>query len=274
MHPSIGDRHEHPVVDARAARRDARRAARARKRFERGEVRRFTRRSRNRRTVWITIGGIVSVLVIVLAVAIFSPILALREIVIEGTSRIDDKQVVAAIDDQLGTPLALLDNARIVDELSTFPLIRSFVTETVPPGTLIVHIVEREPVAALRSGESFALIDPAGVVISTVADRPDELPIIRVDGEAVSGNTAFDSAVEVLLALPDDLLGRVDSVTASTKDDVTFTFRGGTKQKVVWGSVELSAQKARVLDTLLGLKSAPQVKKYDVRSPEAVVITR
>lgn len=274
MHPSIADRHEHPVIDARAARKDARKAARARKRFERGEVRRFTRRSRNRRTVWVTIGAIVSVLVIVLAVAIFSPLLALREIVVEGTSRLDDEEIVAAIDDQLGTPLALLDNERISSELSTFPLIRSFVTETVPPGTLIVHIVEREPVAALPSGDRFALIDPAGVIVRTVAERPDELPIVDVDGEAVSGNTAFDSAVEVLLALPDDLLARVDSVSASTKDDVTFTFRGGNKQKVVWGSVELSAQKARVLDTLLGLKNASQVKKYDVRAPEAVVITR
>lgn len=273
MRPTIGDRHEHPVVDARAARRAARAAARERKRFERGEVRRFTRRSRTRRTLWLTIVGIVAALAVVLAIAIFSPLLALREITVEGTSRIDKADVVAAIDGQLGTPLALLDNSRIVTELSDFALIRSFVTETVPPGTLVVHIVEREPVAVIAAGERFALIDPAGIVVRTMTKRPDELPLITVEGEATPSNTAFESAVEVLLALPDDLLARVDSVTASTKDDVTFTFRG-KGQKVVWGSVDLSAQKARVLDTLLGLKNASTVTKYDVRAPESVVITR
>lgn len=273
VHPTIRDRHEHPVVDVRAARKAARAAARERKRFERGEVRRFTRRTRTRRTLWLTIVAIVAALAVVLGIAIFSPLLALREIEVEGTSRIEKADVIAAIDGQLGTPLALLDNQRIVTELSEFALIRSFVTETVPPGTLVIHIVEREPVAVVAAGERFALIDPAGVVVRTLAERPDDLPLIDVDGEATAGNTAFDSIVEVLLALPDDLLARVNSVTASTKDDVTFTFRG-KGQKVVWGSVDLSAQKARVLDTLLGLKNASTVTKYDVRAPESVVITR
>lgn len=273
VHPTIKDRHEHPAVDVRAARKAARAAARERKRFERGEVRRFTRRSRTRRTLWLSITGIIATLVLVLGIAIFSPLLALRDIQVEGTSRIDKADVIAAIDGQLGTPLALLDNQRIVSELSDFALIRSFVTETVPPGTLVIHIVEREPVAVIPAGERFALIDPAGVVVRTMTERPDELPLVDVEGEAKAGNVAFDSVVEVLIALPDDLLERVDSVTASTKDDVTFEFRG-KGQKVVWGSVELSAQKARVLDTLLGLKNASSVKKYDVRAPESVVITR
>ena len=273
VHPTLKDRHEHPVVDAKAARKAARSAARERKRFERGEVRRFTRRTRTRRTLWLTVVGIVVTLAVVLGIAIFSPLLALRDIQVEGTSRIEKADIVAAIDGQMGTPLALLDNQRIVSELSDFALIRSFVTETVPPGTLVIHIVEREPVAVVAAGERFALIDPAGVVVRTMTERPDELPLITVDGEASAGNTAFDSVVEVLLALPDDLLARVDSVTASTKDDVTFEFRG-KGQTVVWGSVDLSAQKARVLDTLLGLKNASTVKKYDVRAPESVVITR
>ena len=273
VHPTLKDRHEHPVVEAKAARKAARSAARERKRFERGEVRRFTRRTRTRRTLWLTVVGIVVTLAVVLGIAIFSPLLALRDIQVEGTSRIEKADIVAAIDGQMGTPLALLDNQRIVSELSDFALIRSFVTETVPPGTLVIHIVEREPVAVVAAGERFALIDPAGVVVRTMTERPDELPLITVDGEASAGNTAFDSVVEVLLALPDDLLARVDSVTASTKDDVTFEFRG-KGQTVVWGSVDLSAQKARVLDTLLGLKNASTVKKYDVRAPESVVITR
>ena len=42
---------------------------------------------------------------------------------------------------------------------------------------------------------------------------------------------------EVLLALPPDVLARVDAIAATTKDDVTLTLVG-SQQRVVWGSAE------------------------------------
>jgi len=256
--------------ELRAARRDLRAAARDRKRFERGEVKRFTKRTRTKRALWTTAISIVAVLVLLMAVAVFSPLLALREITIEGTDRVDKTEVLAAVDGQLGTPLALIDLARLENELSTFPLIRSFVTETVPPNTLVIHIVEREPVGVVANGEKYDLVDPAGVVVQTVDERPDALPLISVSSDS---DAAFESIVEVLLALPDDLLERVNTITASTKDDVMFRLRGD-RQRVVWGSVDESAEKARVLDILLGKKNASSVREYDVRAPQAVVVKR
>ncbi|TBN58513.1 FtsQ-type POTRA domain-containing protein [Glaciihabitans arcticus] len=249
-----------------------RRAARERKRFERGEVRRFTRRLRSRRAFWLTTGGIAATLVLVLAIAVFSPILALREITIQGTSRIDKKDVLAAVNGQLGTPLALVDEAQLERALSAFPLIRSYVTETVPPNTLIINIEEREPVGVIQRGEEFDLVDPAGVPVQTTAERPADVPLIVVDGAETEG-AAFDSAVEVLLALPPAMLAQVDTITASTQDDVRFVIRG-VGQSVIWGSADRSAYKARVL-TALFAKTKQSVKyEYDVSAPESAVITR
>jgi len=256
--------------ELREARRELRAAARDRKKFERGEVKRFTKRTRTRRAVITTAISMVVVLAVLFAVAVFSPLLALREITIEGTSRIDKADVLEAVDGQLGTPLALVDLGRLERELGTFPVIRSFVTETVPPNTLIIHIVEREPVGVIANGDSFDLVDPAGVVIQTVDERPEVLPLISVSSEA---DAAFESIVEVLLVLPDDLLARVNTITATTKDDVMFRLRGD-RQRVVWGSVDDSAEKARVLDILLGKKNASEVREYDVTAPEAVVVKR
>lgn len=247
-----------------------RRAARERKAFERGEVKRFTRRARSRRRV--ILGAVLATIALVggMVVAVFSPLLSLQEIQIVGTSRIDPTALHDALDDQLGTPLALVDFGEITTELGRFPLVRSYTTESVPPHTLIITVEEREPIGLVTDGSSFAVVDPAGIVLEAVAARPAGLPLINA-GEASIGNTGFTTAVEVLLALPPDLLARVDTITASTKDDVTFSLTGGA-QSVKWGSADGSDTKARVLSALVATQDQAAALLFDVSAPEAPVV--
>jgi cell division protein FtsQ len=164
-------------------------------------------------------------------------------------TRVDAASVRAAVDGQIGTPLALVDFDTIKRSLARFPLIRSFVTETVPPDTLIIRIAERAPIATLATSSGFSVVDPAGVVILSGAERAPGLPLIEL-GSASKDSPAFTAAVGVLLALPADLLKRVDTVTAQTGDDVTLGLTGGTT--VVWGSPEQSPLKARALAAAVG----------------------
>ena len=258
------------VSPAREGRALIRRASRERKAFERGEVKRFTRRARTRRR--IIIGALVTVVALVggMLVAVFSPLLSLDTIEITGTSRIDAAEVHDALDDQLGTPLALIDFGRITDELAEFPLVRSYTAESVPPHTLVISIEERQPIGIVSDGSSFAVVDPAGIVVESVAARPAGLPVIDA-GEASIGNPGFLAAVEVLLALPPELLARVDTITASTKDDVGFSLTGGA-QSVTWGSADRSATKARVLATLIATQGESAALLYDVSAPDAAVV--
>ncbi|WP_229732987.1 FtsQ-type POTRA domain-containing protein [Conyzicola nivalis] len=255
----------------REARRELARAARARRRFERGEVKRFTRRSRSRRRVWISLAGVAAVLIGVLAVAVYSPLLALRTVSVDGTARVNAQEVVDAVDSQLGTPLALIDYGDITEKLADFPLIRSYVTEMVPPDTLVIHIVERAPVAAVVNGPEFDLLDPAGVVVQSSTTRPDGVPIISIGDQGVE-SAAFASVIEVLLALPPELLPQVDTISATTKDNVTFSLRG-VGQTVVWGSSENSAYKAKVLAAMVANEDAAAKVEYDVSAPGSVVVT-
>jgi len=248
----------------------ARKAARERKRYERGEVRRFTRRSRNRRTAWLAVLGVFALLFGLVAVAVYSPALALKTVRIDGASKVSAAEVKDAVKGQLGTPLALLDFHQIKVELAKFPLIRSYVTEAVPPNTLIIHIVERSAVGALPDASGFVVVDPAGVTISRSAERPQGLPVIDT-GTTDTGSTAFKSAVSVLLALPGTVLSKVDTVTASTNDDVTLTL-GGVGQKVVWGSADDSAMKARVLADLISHADPNSVVEFDVSAPSNAVV--
>ena len=215
--------------------------------------------------------ALVGILVGVLAVAVYSPLLALRTIEVDGTTRIDDAAVSAAVDGQLGTPLALLNFAMIEQQLATFRLIRSYVTETVPPSTLRIHIVEREPVASRTVGEVFTLIDPAGVVLAESATRPDSVPLITLADQSAD-SAGFLAVAQVLLSLPATTLAQVDSVTASTQDNVTFTLRG-VGQRVVWGNAERSAFKSRVLIAMLATLDQGAMFEVDVSAPESVVVT-
>ena len=253
-------------ADARAS---SRALARARKRYERDEVKRFTRRARRRRAGWfaailvvLAVGGLV-------AVAVFSPLLALRTITVDGTSRLDAGTLENAVDGQLGTPLALLNYGEVTKDLAPFSLIRSYVTEIVPPGTLVIHVVERAPVGVIQGVDSFDLVDPAGVTVESSKTRPAGYPLIQLGNGQLSG-PGFASMAEVLLALPPAVLTKVDTITAQTHDDVALTL-SGSNQRVVWGSSDDSDAKARVLADLIALHSASGAGEYDVSAPGTAV---
>jgi cell division protein FtsQ len=255
---------------ASTARAELKRAARDRRRYERTEVRRFTRRTRTRRAVWLAVLAVMVTLVALVGVAVYSPILSLKTIKIEGASRVSSGAIRTAVDSQLGTPLALINFGQITNELAKFPLVRSYVTETVPPDTLVIHIVERVPIGVIATPSGFTVVDAAGVTISTSDTRPPELPLIDVGTSATKGS-AFKAAVQVLLALPASVLSKVDQVAAHTIDDVTLVLTG-VGQKVVWGSPASSGEKAKVLTDLIAHQSPGVVVEYDVSAPSNAVV--
>jgi cell division protein FtsQ len=229
-------------------------------------VRRFTRTARRRRIGWLAGVLVVLGLAALVLTAVFSPILALRHVTVEGAARLDPAALADAVDGQLGTPLALLDEGRIRRELGAFPLIRSYVTELVPPDTLLIHIVERSPIGVVASPGGFDLVDPAGVTITTTVTAPKGYPLMEPGSGAEVGGAGFHSMAEVLLALPPDLLAKVATVSAETKDDVTLTLTGSS-QRVVWGSADRSTEKAAVLASLFALHKGDGAGEYDVSAP-------
>jgi cell division protein FtsQ len=249
--------------------RAVRAARKERSRVERGEVRRFTKRSRRRRMIWLASLGTLVLLVVAVAVTAFSPLMALRTIDVAGTSRIDAAAVKTALDGQLGRPLPLVDQGAIRTDLAAFPLIRSYSVESHPPSTIVVRIVERQPIGVITVGSKFAVVDAAKVTIQTSEQRPDGYPIIKASGSAVDtdATSGFAAAASVLSALPPALLAQVDTITAATRDDVSFTLRG-SGATVGWGSADDSGLKAAALDALL--KSVPDAGRYDVSSPHSV----
>ncbi|WP_344368697.1 FtsQ-type POTRA domain-containing protein [Agromyces tropicus] len=254
---------EGSTASDRATRRRQGAAERARRRYERREVRRFTKRSRLRRATWIAVlASVVGLAVAAVAVA-YSPLMALREVRVEGASRIAAADVRAAFDDRMGTPLPLIAPDEVQEALSAFPLIETYSIETVPPGTLVVRLVERTPVGVLDASGGLVSVDAAGVVVDRLDERPDGLPLIEVEGGIDA--PAFRAVGRVLRSLPQELRQGIASVAAASADDVRFELETGAS--VVWGNADESSLKAAVLQDLMAAAPPDVVDRYDVSAP-------
>jgi cell division protein FtsQ len=252
------------------AKRQLRKATAARRRFERSEARRFTQRSRRRRITWMIAGGTLAGLVLVVLLTAYSPLLAVRQLAVEGTTRLDPAAVSTALDDQLGKPLALVDYGAIERDLAGFPYIESYSVEARPPDTLAVRVVERRPVALLQTATGFDLIDAAGVVVQQSGERIPGFPVLDLTGTEI-GSPGFQAAAAVLMSLPDTLLAQVDRISGTTPDSVTMVF-AGAGQRVVWGDAEESELKAQILQKLIATQDPALPVEYDVSSPQSPVI--
>lgn len=246
--------------------RDVWRAARARRKALRSEIRRFTQRSRRRRIVWLSAVGAVLLLVGGSVAAAYSPLFAVQKITVVGASTLDPAAVETALDAQLGTPLALIDTSKVKAALLAFPLIETYALEAKPPHDLTVRIVERTPVGVIRSDAGYTLVDAAGVVLSTTTDQPAGQPLLEITGG--TGSRAFESAGLVVRSLPPEVRAALTGVRASTADDVTLMLNTGLT--VVWGSADKSALKGVVLADAIAVH--PDAATIDVSSPDVAVI--
>jgi len=236
---------------------------------EKAEYRRFTEATRRRRITWAVSLGSIGVLMVSVVVLTLSPVLAFREVRVEGGDRVTSQAVADALSGLYGEPLARVSDERVQGALEPLTLVQAFETRIEPPGTLVVTIIERKPLGAVLSGESFAVVDAAGVTLWEEPALPLGLPRILVAADSES--PSFSAITRVLRVLPDEILTQVEGITATTLDDVRFTIRGSSHE-VVWGSSERSPEKARVLRAaLLALESAESTV-IDVTTPDSVVM--
>jgi cell division protein FtsQ len=257
------------AATVRHAQQQLAKATRDRRRYERAEMRRFTQRTRAKRRTWIiALSGMAALLVFVIGGA-YSPLMALHTVHIEGASRIDPAAVRNALASHIGQPLSLVTTDIVRGELEHFTLIQSLAVESRPPNTLMVRIIERVPVGVLPNETSFNLVDSAGVVIESTQQRQSGYPLIQANGGVQSAG--FGAATAVLRTLPPDIRSRVDTISATTVDDVTLGFVGGS-QRVVWGSPENPDYKALVLSRLLATQDPALPMTIDVSSPDSAIV--
>ncbi len=228
------------------------------------------RRSRTLRRILLPLVGLLVVLGSLVAFAVFSPVLALRTVVVQGQSLTTAAEVEEALEPLTGTSLTRISEDDVRALLADKAPIDDVGIAAEPPSTLVVTVVEHKPVAVLQEGEEFVLIDAEGRHLTSVPNRDDvELPLIAGGTEAVN-STVFSSLAAVLEEVPDSVLSRLTSASASSVDSIRLSLEGD--QLIFWGSAERSAEKALVVEALLAAASEEQpVTEFDVSTPDRPV---
>ena len=214
--------------------------------------------------------GSIAILLAIVAGATFSPALAIKEIYVTGTERIKPELISKALQGHIGTPLPLLDEKAIAKSLASFALIESFSATAVPPNGLQVKISERQAISVVAVKGERWLYDPAGVKVAK-ATGSEELPEIQISEEP-RNSQRYRNAIEVLMALPEDLLHQVEFIEARSKDDVQMSLRTSREQRIIWGDSSDSVLKSKVLQALMANHRKTKSVTFDVSSPNAPVV--
>lgn len=238
--------------------------------LENSVVGQIVSRRRARKIVASVTAASVLTLLIIVASVTFSPLLAVKEIFVSGTERIDANQISKALQPHIGTPLPLLNEQEVAESLKGFVLIETFSATAVPPNGLQIRISERQAICVVTvSGERW-LYDPAGIRIAK-ASSGDKLPEIVIDENPLN-SLRFRNAIDVLMALPENLLDDVEFIEAKSKDDVRMSLRSSRDQRIVWGDSSESLLKSKVLQALMKNHRRAVGVTFDVSSPNAPVV--
>ncbi|WP_430295017.1 cell division protein FtsQ/DivIB [Sinomonas sp. B1-1] len=227
------------------------------------------RRRRRRRT--LTAAAVAVVLVAgLMALVLFTPLIAVRSVVVQGTHLLSVQQVEAALAPVMGRPLAQVGDDQVRSLVSPLVQVKAVSARAVPPDTLVVTVTERVPVALVKSEGKLLVVDGDGVVLGEASDT-SQYPVPVIDGAAMPlGQEVFKAVTAVLAALPADVLGQLATATAQSVDSVELRLTDG--RSVVWGNAQERELKATVLAALMKAAENPQkgqapARVFDVSAP-------
>lgn len=225
------------------------------------------RGKRRRRRLLVVVCTVCALVAALLAGAVYSPVLALRTISVSGTSLLTPAQVQAALEPLQGKPLPQIGDDDVSRLLEPLVQVKSVSAEAKPPSGLAVTVHERVPVALVKQGEQYQLVDVDGVQLATTAD-PASVSLPLIDGGAGAiGQDLFKATAAVLGALPADVLAKLSNASAKSVDAVELKLVDG--QTIVWGNASEKELKAKVLAALLKVPADAKnpVRVYDVSVP-------
>jgi len=221
-------------------------------------------RGRRRRTLVIVVAATVVVAAVLVWVVAFSSLLGVRTVRVQGVHVLTSRQVITAADVADGTPLVRVDTTAVARRVERLPEVASAQVSTSFPSTLLIRVTERQPVGYLRRGSQAVLVDRTGAQYRTVAAAPAGLPRFVVPA-GTDARTTGGAVATVAAALPAALRREVRSIEALDPAAITLVLTHG--RVVAWGSADRSADKARLLPTLLAQKHAKHVDLTDPDQP-------
>lgn len=232
-------------------------------RFE--QKRKEDRRRRLRRYVapalgLLVVGGLVWLV-------LFSDVLAVKRVSVQGLDTLRGDAVREVAEVPRGRPLVRVDTVAVETRVSAMERVERVEVRRSWPSTITIELVERQPVAWVRSDGRIRAVDRFGVDYRTLRSEPDSLVEMRIPVlDARPRQQALAGAASIIDTLRQDapeLMEQVQHVEAESQDSVVLDLTEG--RTVTWGSAGRTDAKLRVLGSLL---EAVDASDYDVSAPE------
>lgn len=242
------------------------------------EVERTRGRRRLRRLV--VLGAVVAIVGGMWWVTL-SPLLDVDHIRIDGADRTGESTVLDALEIGTGDALLTADVGAAADAVAALPWVATADVRRSWPGTVEVHVVEREPVAAVAAtGGGWVLVDRSGLQLAVELEPAIEL--VRVAGHAVAPELAATiaeqhrAAVAIAASLPPSLRPAVAALWPQRDGTVEATVRLTTGAEAVarLGGTEQLEAKLVALAAVLERAELAGVRVIDLRVPGAPALTR
>ncbi len=234
----------------------------------------FAMRGVNRRKQLLVVGGSLVASVVFVLIVLASPLVAVRNIDIEGAKYANATLIETVSKSLRGKSVLTVDTNAAQKLLETDPWIESVRIKTYLPSRAVIEINERVPVAwFLGVDNQGRVIDQDGRVLAVVNGRPTEYMLIDGIGpNLIAGAMASESykaAAQLAMSLPDEIRPVVKNMGVNGPNQVTMTLLTGAVVK--FGEpVDLRNKLVNVV-VILRRQDINQIAGIDVSSGTPVV---
>lgn len=206
-----------------------------------------------KRLKWILLVIVIIALVLGAMWLIRSPVLSIRTVDVSGAEQSDPRAAVAELGMDMGTPTIDVDGDAIAAEVLSDPWVMTVDVDVAWPGSVVIEVTERTPLASVLAGEQWLLVGRDGGAIMVVSRTGDDGALVAIDqGSLEPGDLIVDTAALAALEFIDHLSEeRRAGVRIRTEGDGIVARVDGHDVRL--GRPTHMAQKASVLDALLDL---------------------
>ena len=215
-----------------------------------------------KRIVGITTAAAV-VIVALWAVVYFTPLMAVKNIEVEGNSHVAEEDIVSASGVSEGTPLAQVDMRDAASGAVSLPWVKSATASRSWPSTIKLSVQEHDPVAFFSQPDGTHLLDAEGRDFAI--DTPPE-NAVELTGVAATDEAVRKGAVDIAGTFSEPAREAVESIEARGKYDYVLHLKEG--RTVTWGASEDNHNKALALDTVLQREGT----EFNITNPQLVTV--
>jgi cell division septal protein FtsQ len=207
--------------------------------------------------------------------------LTISRISVEGNTRLSKGEVLGLLDGLSGRSMVTVDLESWRKKLLESPWVADAAMRRVLPGTIVVAISEREPVAIGRLGEQLYLLDQHANVVDEYGPNYAEFDLPIIDGLASGrpGGTLVDPqhaalAMRVLAAMQarPDLLKRMSQIDVADTRDAAVILKDDTTLVRI-GDQRFAERVQSYIDLVPTLRQhVPNIDSVDMRFDERVYV--